>query len=93
LDGVTEGCRDLVLAVFRIAVADYLGQEYGHDDAGRPRAVRPRHRAEAEMFLRGPWAACLGDWINLSSELIWREARAQRQDLARRSAPAFVRVA
>jgi hypothetical protein len=93
LDGVTEGCRDLILAIFRSSVADYLGQEYGHDDAGRPRAVRPRHRADAEMFLRGPWAACLGDWINLSSELVWREARSKRMELSRLSATASARVA
>ena len=93
MDGVTEGCRDLILAIFRLAVADYLGLAYGHDGAGRPRAVRPRHRAEAELFLRGPWAACLGDWINLPAARVLAEARAARAERVPSAAPAFDRVA
>jgi hypothetical protein len=93
VDGVTEGCRDLILAVFRLAVADYLGLAYGHDSAGRPRAVRPRHRVAAELFLRGPWAVCLGDWINLRSGVVWAEAQAVRAERVPSAAPAFDRVA
>ena len=93
MDGRTEGARDLVLAIFRLAVADFLGIAYGHDEPSRPRAVRPRHRADAELFLRGPWAACLGDWINLSSATVWRQARTARVDHARLSVTHFVRVA
>jgi hypothetical protein len=93
LDGSTQGAVDLILAIFRQAVADYLGIAYGHDVVGRPRAVRPRHRADAEEFLSGPWAACLADWINLSSAVVWREARAARIDHARLSVTHFVRVA
>jgi len=85
MDGVTEGARDLVLAIFRLAVADYRCLAYGHDGAGRPRPVRPIHRADAELFLRGPWAACLGDWINLRAEAVWCEARTRA---AQASAPA-----
>jgi hypothetical protein len=93
VDGLTEGARDLVLAIFRLAVADYLGRAYGHDGPGRPRAVRTRHRADAELFLRGRWAACLGDWINLSSALVWSEAQALRVDPDRAAATSFARVA
>lgn len=93
MDGATEGARNLVLAIFRLAVADYLGLAYGHDDAGRPRAVRPRHRADAELFLQGPWAACLGDWINLPAALVWSEAQAKRAIPARSAATSFARVA
>ena len=85
MDGVTEGARDVVLAIFRLAVADYLGLAYGHDGAGRPRAVRPRHRADAELVLRGPWAVCLGDWINLSADAVWCQAQTRA---AQESAPA-----
>ena len=93
MDGQTQSALGLVLAIFRLAVADYVGVAYGHDEAGRPRAVRPRSRTDAEAFLRGPWAACLGDWVNLSSATVWREARAARTDQARLSATHFVRVA
>jgi hypothetical protein len=49
LDGRTLGAIDLILAIFRLAVADYLGLAYGHDAVGRPRAVRPRYRAHADQ--------------------------------------------
>jgi hypothetical protein len=74
MDPCTEGATDLVVAIFRLATADYLGREYGHDEVGRPRAVQPHHRADAEAFLCGPWAACLGDWINLSSTSVFGRA-------------------
>jgi hypothetical protein len=93
LDGCAEGARDLVLAIFRLAVADFLGVAYGHDEPGRPRAVRLHHRADAELFLRGPWAACIGDWIGLPSSMVWAEARRSRADVAQLSAPYLVRVA
>jgi hypothetical protein len=93
MDGISEGTRDLIVAVFRMAVADYLALAYGHDTPGRPRPVRPRYRADAELFLRGPWAACLGDWINLSSSAVLAEARAARSDVARVPSAVCVRVA
>ncbi|HEY8739888.1 MAG TPA: hypothetical protein VIN56_04795 [Candidatus Dormibacteraeota bacterium] len=74
----TQGGVDLVLALFRLAVCDYAGLAYGHDDPGRPRAVRPRHRAHAELFLRGWWANALAEWLGLSGEQIWREAQELR---------------
>ena len=93
MDGVAEGARDLVLAIFRLAVADYLGQAYGHDDAGRPRAVRPHHRADAEAFFSGPWATYLGDWIDLPAAVVWAEARRSRVEVAQLSVTNSVRVA
>jgi hypothetical protein len=93
MDGLTEGARDLVLAIFRMAVADYLALAYGHDGPGRPRRVRPRHRADAELFLQGPWASCLGEWINLPARSIWAQARGAQSDQARLRATNYVRVA
>jgi hypothetical protein len=57
LDGPTEGALELIIAVFRMAVADYLGLAYGHDQVGRERRVRSCHRVDAERFLRNGWAA------------------------------------
>jgi hypothetical protein len=85
LDGVTEGAIELILAIFRMAVADYQCLAYGHDGPGRPRAVHPHHRADAELFLRGPWAQCLGDWINLPAEALWRQAQTMAAPASRSS--------
>ena len=93
MEGATIGALELILAIFRLAVADYLGLAYGHYGAGRPRAVRPRHRADAELFLRGPWAVCLGDWIDLRPGLVWAEAQAARAERVPSAAPAYDRVA
>ena len=76
MDGPTEGARDLVLAIFRLAVADYLGLAYGHQEVGRARRVELRFSCDAEAFLRSPWADCLADWINLTPRRVWHEARA-----------------
>jgi hypothetical protein len=93
MDGISEGARELIVAIFRMAVADYLGLAYGHDKPGRPRPVRPRYRADAELFLRGPWAACLGDWINLSASAVLAEAQAARSDVAQVPSANCLRVA
>src|SRR5438128_3116080 len=54
--------RDLVLAVFRLAVADVVGICYGHDGPIPKKLIRNRHLApEAAVFLTGPWAAHLAD--------------------------------
>jgi len=37
MDDRTETARDLVLAIFRLAVCDYLGLSYGHDGPDRAR--------------------------------------------------------
>ena len=76
MDGRAEGALDLVLAIFRLAVCDYLGLSYGHDGPDRPRACRTRQDvAEAGLFLTSAWAAHLGEIAGFHSELVWREAR------------------
>jgi len=76
MDGRTEGARDLVLAIFRLAVCDYLGLSYGHDSPDRPRACRTRQDGdEAGLFLTSAWAAHLAEFAGFHSELVWREAR------------------
>jgi hypothetical protein len=74
MDGQTEGTRDLILAVFRLAVADYLGLSYNHDGIGPTRRVKQRFRADADAFLRSEWAACLGDQIGVQAPSICAEA-------------------
>ena len=74
-EGRSVGARELILAIFRLAVADYLGVSYDHDDPVRNRRVRAVHHADAEVFLRSPWAAYLADLVGLSSAAIWPEAR------------------
>ena len=71
-DGSLIGARDLLLAVFRLAVADYLGIWYGHDEPAPAKRTDGRFRTEAEEFLRGPWAAYLGDQLGLESAAVWR---------------------
>ena len=54
--------RDIVLAVFRLAVADVVGICYGHDGPIPKKLIRNRDLApEAAVFLKGPWAAHLAD--------------------------------
>lgn len=69
----SECSRDLVLAILRLAVADYLGIAYGHDEP-IPTKRTPRDRGtEAESFLKSPWCAYLSDLIGLPRGLVWRE--------------------
>lgn len=82
-EGRAEGARELILAVFRLAVADHLGVSYGHDQPVRQRRVRPVHRNDAAAFLQSPWAAGLADVIGLSAPAIWREARRLQSDHGR----------
>ncbi len=85
MDGRDEGARALILAVFRLAVADYRGLSYGHDEPDRPRRTGHRRRRPAAAgFLRSPWAAHLAGLIGLRSATIWTEAR--RLDALDRSA-------
>ena len=72
--------RDLVLAVFRLAVADYLSVAYGHDEAGPNKYTRinPRVQSEAAQFLTSSWATHLGDLAGFSVQTVWKETQRQR---------------
>jgi hypothetical protein len=76
MDPRIEGARDLILAIFRLAVADYLGLAFSHDGLG---PVRPTRRSpnveQAGLFLASAWARYLADLIGLEASAIWREAR------------------
>jgi hypothetical protein len=49
-DGRVEGARDLIVAIFRLAMADYMGLSYGHDGPGRSRSIKPPFRSDAAAF-------------------------------------------
>jgi hypothetical protein len=74
-----EGARELILAIFRLAVADYLGLSYGHDGPDRRRRISSGHRADAGRFLSGQWAAHLAGLAGLSGQRIWMKAQAVAQ--------------
>jgi hypothetical protein len=74
VDWQIECSRDLVLAILRLAVTDYLGIAYGHD---QPAPLRRRQRnssCEAEVFLKSAWCAYLSDLIGIPAGVVWREA-------------------
>jgi hypothetical protein len=76
MDPRAEGARDLILAVFRLGVADYIGIAFGHDGPGPMRRTgNAPFQAEARLFLAGGWATYLADLIGLDAGAIWREAR------------------
>ena len=96
MDGRAEGARDLVLAIFRLAVCDYLGRSYGHDGPDRIRACRTRqHVVEAGLFLTGARAAHLGEIAGFRAEVVWREARSTMEAMtdAPRSSTIWSRAA
>jgi hypothetical protein len=76
MDPRSEGARDLILAIFRLAVADYLGLAFSHDGAGPLRRTRrAAYVGQAGLFLASVWARYLADLIGLEASAIWREAR------------------
>lgn len=76
MDPRVEGARDLILAIFRLAVADYLGHAFSHDGPGPLRRTRKaQFHAAARLFLASGWAAYLADLIGFDGGAIWREAR------------------
>jgi hypothetical protein len=76
MDPRIEGARDLILAVFRLAIADYLGLAYSHDGPGPARRTRRApYAGQAGLFLASAWARYLADLIGLEASAIWREAR------------------
>jgi hypothetical protein len=73
-----EAARELVLAIIRLAVCDYVGVSYGHDGPDRLRQCGSRASAsDAELFLTGPWAAHLADQVGLCADVLWRQAKEQ----------------
>jgi hypothetical protein len=91
MDPRIEGARDLILAIFRLAVADYLGLAFGHDGPGPVRRTRRApYLGQAGLFLASPWARYLADLIGLEASAIWREARKLAQSPRERvDAPAI----
>lgn len=76
MDPRAECGRDLILAIFRLAVADYLGLAFSHDGMGPVRRTRRAPYIEQSgLFLASAWAAYLADLIGLNGSAIWREAR------------------
>ena len=74
MDWQIECARDLVLAILRLAVSDYLGIAYGHDEPAPMKwTVRSRNQ-DAEFFLNSLWCGYLCDLIGLSPGVVWREA-------------------
>ena len=73
-DGRAIGARDLILAVFRLAVADHLGVWYGHDEPAPAKRTKRLFHSEAEGFLRSAWAVYLGDLVGIRADALWREA-------------------
>ena len=76
MDDRSEAARELVLAVFRLAVCDYLGHSYGHDGPARVRLVRRRFAADASEFLRSIRATHLAELAGFQARLVWQEAQA-----------------
>ena len=72
-DGRAIGARDLILAVFRLAVADHLGVWYGHDEPAPVKRTKGSFHSEADEFLRSSWAAYLADLIGIQAKAIRRD--------------------
>ena len=80
VEGLAICARDLVLAVFRLAVADYQGFAYGHDGPGPNKYTRidPKVQSEAAQFLTSSWATHLGDLAGFSAHTVWKSAQPER---------------
>jgi hypothetical protein len=78
LEDLAVCARDLVLAVFRLAVADHLCICYGHDEPGPNKRTKGSFQAEAADFLVSPWAAHLADLAGFSVDTVRKEAQRQR---------------
>jgi len=72
--------RELVLAVFRLAVADYQGVAYGHDEPGPNKytRIKPKVQSEAATFLTSEWATHLGELAGFSARTVWKNAQPER---------------
>lgn len=74
-EGRSEGARELILAVFRLSVADYLGHSYSHDCDAPVRTAANRFRSDAATFLSSSWAEYLADLGGFAASAVWREVR------------------
>jgi len=74
-EGRSIGTRDLILAIFRLAVADYLSVWYGHDEPAPTKRGNDRFQPDAAEFLRSQLAEYLADAAGLSARAIWLEAQ------------------
>ena len=72
-----ECAQTLIQALFRLAVCDYIGIAYGHDEPGPDKwtKLNPTLQSDAERFLTGEWAAHLGDLAGLTTGVIWMQAQ------------------
>ena len=73
-EGCVLGARDLVVAIFRLAVADYLCIWYGHDEPAPYRDRNTGFEQDAADFLRSRWAICLAEGAGFSARTVWLEA-------------------
>jgi hypothetical protein len=80
MDWEVECHTDLILAVFRLAVADVTGTNYSHNGGGTKRRGSRQHCADARVFLEGEWGAELAEMIGLSSERLGTEVRRLRSE-------------
>lgn len=73
-----EGCRDLVVAIFRLAVCDLLGRRYGYDGpVSYQKLTRDvsKHRHRAEAFLLSDRASDLAAAAGFSAIAARHEVR------------------
>jgi hypothetical protein len=78
VEGLAICARDLVLAIFRLAVADHQGICYGHDEPGPKKRTKGNSQADAADFLVSPWAAHLADLAGFSVHTVWKETQRRR---------------
>ncbi len=81
MDDATACAQDLIVAIFRLAVADTLGVAYGHDGPGPVRRTVPRQCSDADDFVDSLWAEHLADISGLSTGAIRRELSRRRRHL------------
>ena len=83
-----ECIRDLIAGVFRLALCDYVGMAYSHDEPGLVKYIQINRELQsgAERFLTSAWAAHLGDQVGVKAQEIWR--RAQLELVRRPAMPA-----
>lgn len=83
-----ECVRDLIAGVFRLALCDYVGMAYSHDEPGPVKYIQLNRELQsgAERFLTSAWAAHLGDQAGFMAKEVWR--RAQLELVRRPAMPA-----